>query len=47
MSDVCNFNKTEFDIIYKAGEKATPMTDEQLAKDEEFYKKDEELEKNN
>ena len=47
MSDVCHFNETEFDIIYKTGEKATPVTDEQLAKDEEFYKKDEELEKNN
>jgi hypothetical protein len=41
MYNVSNFNETEFGIIYKAGEKATPTTDEQLAKDEEFYKKDE------
>ena len=38
MYNVCNFNETEFDIIYKAGEKTTPMTDEQLAKDEEYEK---------
>ena len=38
MSDVCHFNETEFEIIYKAGEKATPRTDAELAKDEAFEK---------
>jgi hypothetical protein len=38
MYDVCHFNETEFGIIYKTGEKATPRTDEQLASDEEFEK---------
>jgi hypothetical protein len=42
MSNVCNFNETKFDVIYKTGEKATPVTDEQLAQDEELYKDEEE-----
>ena len=44
MSNICNFNETKFNVIYKTGEKATPRTDEQLAQDEEFYKKDEDEE---
>jgi hypothetical protein len=44
MSNICNFNETKFNVIYKTGEKATPVTDEQLAQDEELYKKDEDEE---